>query len=132
MLAATYVALAGIGVLSGTLEAFLVPQRLPHGLEGLSAALAFVGNVAVGALGGIGTRTIAGALVPAFGWFVTVAYISTYAPGGDVILPGSLPVDPGIPRVTFAFIVLGLLASALSIVLTLRYTKRADRPTSPV
>jgi hypothetical protein len=132
MLGATYVVLAGIGVVSGVLEAFLVPQRLPHGVEGLSVALAVVGNIAVGALGGIGTKTTAGALVPAGTWLVTVGFISSYAPGGDVILPGSLPVDPGIPRVTIGFLLLGLLASAIGVVLTLRYTKRVEQPTSPV
>jgi hypothetical protein len=132
VLAVTYVVLAGIGVLSGGLEAFLVPQRLPHGVEGLSVVLAVVGNIGFGVLGGIGTKTLAGALVPAFGWFVTVGFISAYAPGGDVILPGTLPVDPGVTHVTTAFLILGLLASGIAVVLTLRYTKRSDQPTSPV
>jgi hypothetical protein len=132
VLSATYLALAGIGVLSGVLEAFLVPYRLPHGVEGLSIALAVVGNIAVGSLGGIGTKTTAGALVPAGAWLVTVGFILSYAPGGDVILPGSIPIDPGIPWVTSGFLLLGVLASGISVVLTLRYTKQAEQPTSPV
>ena len=109
-----------------------MPQRLAHGVEGLAVVLAVVGNIGFGVLGGIGTKNIAGALVPAFGWFVAVGFVMGYAPGGDVILPGTLPVDPGVTHVTWAFLILGLLASGIAVVLTLGYTMRAERPTSPV
>ena len=50
LLIATYVVLGCVGVLMATIEAFLVPQRLMGGVEGLSALLAVLGNLAVGLL----------------------------------------------------------------------------------
>lgn len=132
MLAVTYVVLAATGVVAAVIEGFLVPQRLPHGVEGLAVVLTVAGNLVVGLIGGIGTRTVAGALVPLVAWFFMVGFLMSYGPGGDVILPGGLAVDPGIPRVTIAFLLLGVIAGCLAVVLTLRYTRRADEPTSLV
>lgn len=132
MLGVTYVVLACIAATSGVIEAFLVPLRLPHGIEGLSVALAFLGNLMIGALGGFGTKTVAGAIVPAAAWFLTLGFVSVYRAHDDVILPGKLPVDPGVTKVSAAFFLLGILASAIAVALTLRYTRRADQPTSVV
>jgi hypothetical protein len=128
VLVATYIVLFGVGVLAGTTEAFLIPLRLPGGLEGLAAALAVIGNLGVGLLGGLGTGTTAGAVAPAAGWFAALATVTVVAPGGDVVIPGSLPADPGIVVVGMVTLLGGLLASIVPIALTGRYTARVNRP----
>jgi hypothetical protein len=128
VLLATYVVLAAIGVLLGVIESFLVPQRLAGGLEGLSVVLALVGNLAVGIFGGVGTRTSAGAVIPFVGWFGAVGVLTTVAPGGDVVFAGKLPVDPGVVVVGMAFLLAGIFAGAVALVVSLRYTKRANAP----
>jgi hypothetical protein len=134
VLLATYVVLAMIGVVLGLLESFLVPQRMWGGLEGLSVVLAFVGNAVVGSLGGVGTRTITGSLVPIVSWFVAVGVVTVYAPGGDVIIAGKLPADPGVVVTGMAFLIGGILAGGVALVVTThslksRYTKRVNAPT---
>lgn len=135
MLIATYVVLAAIGVVLAIIESFLVPQRIWGGIEGLSAVLAFVGNAVIGSLGGLGTRTVAGAIVPIASWFVTVGFVSIYAPGGDVVIAGKLPADPGVVVTGEAFLLLGVLAGGVALVVTVRhlksrYTRGANAPTS--
>jgi hypothetical protein len=129
VLVATYVVLAAIGVVLGLIEAFLVPQRMFGGLEGLSAVLAFVGNAVVGSLGGVGTRTITGAVVPITTWFLTVVVLSFYAPGGDVVIAGKLPADPGVVVTGMAFLIVGILGGGVALVVTAHYTKRGNAPT---
>jgi hypothetical protein len=129
VLLATYVVLAAIGALLGLIEAFLVPLRLFNGLEGLAAVLALLGNVAVGTFGGIGTRTTAGAVAPIAGWFAAVAVLALVAPGGDVVLAGKLPADPGVVVVGTAFLFLGVIGGAIALVLTVRYTRHRIAPT---
>jgi hypothetical protein len=134
MLFATYAVLAAIGLVLGVIEAFLVPLRLFNGVEGLSAVLAVVGNVAVGSFGGVGTRTLTGAIAPIGGWFVAVGALLLIAPGGDVVLVGKLPADPGVVDVGNAFLFLGILAGAVALVVTFRaiksdYTKQGNAPT---
>lgn len=128
LLIATYVVLVAVGVLLGTIEAFLVPQRLAGGVEGLSAVIAIFGNAAVGLIGGIGTATRAGAVAPAAGWLAAILLVLGYAPGGDVVIPGSLPVDSGVVAVGTITLLGGLLASIVPIPLTRRYTTRVNRP----
>jgi hypothetical protein len=130
ILAVTCLVLAAIGVLLATIGAFLVPQRLPGGLEGLAALLALVGNAAVGAFGGIATGSRIAAFAPGVAWFVTAGVLTSVAPGGDVIIPGKLPADPGVVDVGMAFLLLGVAGVALGVVATTRYTKRRRRPTS--
>jgi len=129
VLIATYVVLAAVGVLLAFIEAFLVPQRVFGGIEGLSVVLAVVGNIAVGSLGGLGTRTMTGAVIPVVSWFAAIGVLTAYAPGGDVVLPGQLKADPGVVHVTTAFLVLGILSGAVALVVTSRYTRRVNEPT---
>jgi hypothetical protein len=129
LLLATYVVLAAIGLVLGVIEAFLVPQRIFGGVEGLSAVLAFVGNAIVGSLGGVGTRTMVGAIVPIASWFVAVGALTVYAPGGDVVIAGKLPTDPGVVVTGTAFLILGILAGGVALVVTSHYTRRVNAPT---
>jgi hypothetical protein len=128
LLVATYVVLAGIGVVAATIEAFLVPQRLAGGVEGLSAVLAVLGNLAVGLFGAWGTGTRGGAVAPAVGWFAAIAAVTVIAPGGDVVIPGALPADRGVVVVGTVTLLGGILASIVPIALTGRYTTRVNRP----
>jgi hypothetical protein len=120
------VVLIAVGGLLGLFGAFLVPVRLGHGVEGLAAV---VGNLAIGLLGGYGRRSSMGALLPGVGWFLVVAAISVLSPGGDVIIPGSLPVDPGVPYVGYAFLVLGIVGVIAAMSATSLYTRRREPPT---
>lgn len=123
-LAGTVVVLFAAGLLFGLIGSFLIPYRLPHGIEGLTAAIALIGNAVLVTLGGVGTgRTIA-ALAPAAGWLVSVGVITTWAPGGDVVVPGSLATDPGVPKVGIAFLLLGLVGAAIGLFLTHREVRR--------
>lgn len=127
---ATYVVLAAIGVVAATIESFLIPLRLPHGIEGLSAAVAFVGNLVIGTAAGLAIRTKAAAIVTTASWFVTIGVLTLYLPGGDVIMPGRLPTDPGVTKVVPAFLILGVVGGLIALLVTLRYIARADAPTS--
>jgi hypothetical protein len=122
------VVLLAVGALLGLIGCFLVPLRIGNGIEGLAAAIALVGNAVVGLLGGIGTRSTRGAMLPGIGWFVVVAAINLVAPGGDVIIPGKLPVDPGVIDVGYAFLVLGIVGVIGAISLTSLYTRRLSAP----
>jgi len=128
-LVATCLVLLVIGVVLGVIEAFLVPLRLFGGLEGLSVVLALVGNALVGSFGGLGTRTMGGAIAPILGWFVAVGILAVVAPGGDVVLAGKLPSDPGVVVVGMAFMFVGVLAGAIALVVTVRYTRHGIAPT---
>jgi hypothetical protein len=129
VLIVTYFVLVAIGVLLATIETFLVPARIFGGIEGLAAALALTGNALVGSLGGAGTRTSLGAILPGLGWFVTVATFTFYIPGGGVVIPGGLPADPGIVDVGYALLILGILGTGLALLVTSRYTTRVIAPT---
>lgn len=118
-----------IGGLLGLIGCFLVPLRLGGGVEGLAAGIALVGNFGSGLLGGLGNRSRRSALAPGVGWFVAVGVISSLAPGGDVIIPGKLPVDPGVVTVGEAFLILGIAGAIGALVVTSFYTRRPDAPT---
>jgi hypothetical protein len=130
MLIATYVVLVAIGLLLGVIECFLVPQRVFGGVEGLSALLGFVGNAAVGTFGGLGTRSPGGVFATAGGWFTAIAVFGFIpGPGGDIIIPGRLPADPGVVDVGLGLVVLGIFGAGIALLLTSRYTKRVIAPT---
>jgi hypothetical protein len=128
LLAATYLVLVAIGLVLGVIETFLVPQRLFGGVEGLSAALALLVNTSVGVFGGLGTRTLAGAVAPFAGWFVAVAALTVAAPGGDVVLAGKLPADPGVVMAGTAYLFVGVFAAALTFFVTVRYGRPRATP----
>ena len=127
---ASYAVLAALGLMLGTLGAFLVPAGIVGGFIGLSALVAVAGNLFTGALGGWGTQSVGGAIAPFAGWFVAVGVLTTVSPGGDVVIPGALPNDPGVVHAGLTFMLGGLMASVVTIVLTSRFTARGISPKS--
>jgi hypothetical protein len=120
-----------IGGLLGVIGCFLVPLRIGGGVEGLAVGIALIGNFGTGLLGGLGNRSVRSAVAPGLGWFLAVGVISSLAPGGDVIIPGRLPVDPGVVTVGEAFLILGVAGAIAAMVATAFYTRRPDAPTHP-
>jgi hypothetical protein len=127
---ATYAVLVALGGMLATLGAFLVPAGIVGGFIGLSALVAVAGNLFTGLLGGWGVGTTAGAVAPFAGWFVAVGVLTTVSPGGDVVIPGALPNDPGVVHAGLTFMLGGLVASIVTIVLTSRFTARVISPKS--
>jgi hypothetical protein len=129
---AIYVVLAVMGALLGVIGAFLVPARIFGDIEGVSVVLALVGNAALGILGGLGTRSLAGALAPTLGWFVAVGVLTVFGPGGDVVLAGKLPDDPSVVTVGDAFLFVGIVSGAVAMLATAYFIRRSKAPTSEV
>jgi hypothetical protein len=127
-----YVVLFGLGVLTGVVGTFLVPERI--GSFGyLSTIVSAGGNLVVGLLGGIGMDSRAGAVTPFFGWFIAVGLLATepfVSKGGDIVIPGTLGNAPGVVHAGVAFMAAGVLAAVVPIVITSRYTERVKTPKS--
>jgi hypothetical protein len=124
--------LLGLGVLTGVVGTFLVPERL-ESFGYLSAIVGLVGNLVMGLLGGIGTASRVGAFLPFFGWFVAVGLLATepiVSKGGDVVIPGMLGNAPGVVHAGVAFMAAGVVAAIIAIVVTSRYTERLKTPKS--
>jgi hypothetical protein len=109
---AAHVALLLLGALLGVWGVFLVPLRLPGGVEGLAVVLAGVTNLAAARLGGFGLGTALAAAMPGIGWLLAVLVLNGL-PGhqGDVLVPGRLAVDPGIVVVGTGFLLVGAVAA---------------------
>jgi hypothetical protein len=124
-LAAVYAVLFLLGAALGIWGAFLVPLRLPGGLEGFSDLLAFAGNVAVGYFAARGARNVPAAAMPGIGWLVAVLVVGTYVnPADEVVIPGKLLQDPGIGTVGNLYLLLGAVGAMLAILLANRYRDR--------
>jgi hypothetical protein len=120
-LAAVYAVLLLLGAALGIWGAFLVPLRLPGGVEGLSDVLAFVGNVAVGFLAARGARSVPAAAMPGIGWLVAVLAVGTFVrPADEVVIPSKLGTDPGIGTVGNLFLVLGAVGAVVAILIANR------------
>jgi hypothetical protein len=116
---AGHVALLLLGVMLAVWGTFLVPYRLPHGVEGLAVVLAVVTNLGAAWLGGYGFGTPLAAGMPGIGWLVTVLVLNAGLPGrltDDVLIPGKLPTDPGIPVVGNAFLLAGMVSAVVGVV----------------
>jgi hypothetical protein len=138
-LAAVQAVLFLLGVALGVWGAFLVPLRLPGGLEGLADVIALGGNLVVGLAAARGTGSLLAAAMPGIGWLVTVLVLGSVArPSDEVVLPGALPTDPGIGTVSALFLAAGALGTILAVVISNRrmraprrgYTPGPARPTS--
>jgi hypothetical protein len=119
--------LAGIGY--GAWATWLVPERFWGGVEGLSLLITALGNLGVGVLSARALRSPRAALLPVAGWFVTTATFSLLVgPGGDIVIPGGLPSDPGVVVVGELNWLLGLVSAGLAVFVGWR---RLVRPSPP-
>jgi hypothetical protein len=118
LVVAGHAALFLLGVTLGVWGLFLVPLRLPGGVEGLSIVGAVAGNLAAARLGGFGFRTPLAAAMPGIGWLLAVVVLVGGLPGhaNDVLLPGRLPVDPGIVTVGLLWVFGGAVAALAGVV----------------
>ena len=91
------------GGLVGLVGAFLVPLRVGGVPVPASAAVALVGNAAVG-LGAAWAAGRAGSAAAAVGWLVVVGTASVPGPGGDLVVPAT--------GTAYAFLVIGALTSS--------------------
>ena len=128
-LAAVYAVLLLLGAALGVWGAFLVPLRLPGGIEGFSDVLALGGNVAVGFLAARGARSVPAAAMPGIGWLVAVLLVGASPPGiagpaDEVVIPASLGNDPGIGHVGTFYLLLGAIGAVAAILLANRDRKR--------
>lgn len=130
-LLAVYGVLVLLGGVLGIWGAFLVPLRLPGGVEGLAAVVAVGGNLAAGVLAARGTRTVQAAAMPGLGWLVAVLLVLTVVrPADEVILPGRIPSDPGVGVVGTLFLFGGALGAVVAVLLAGRFTREVVPPTS--
>ena len=109
VLAATYAVLVLLGVALGVWGAFLVPLRLFNGVEGLADVIGLLSTGLAGYLAALGTGRAPAAVLPGIGWLVAVVVLGSYAPGADVVIPGSLGTDPGIGTVGTIYLASGLV-----------------------
>jgi hypothetical protein len=132
---AGHAALLVLGAALGVWGTFLVPYRLTGGVEGLSVLIAVVGNVAAARLGGFGFETPLAAAMPGIGWLVAVLALAGGLPGmsghdQDVLLPGKLPVDPGIVVVGTAFLFAGAVAALAGVLWAGHRIRSATTPSA--
>lgn len=124
-LAAVYAVLLVLGALLGIWGAFLVPLRLPGGIEGFSDVLALVGNILVGFFAARGARSVPAAAMPGIGWLVAVLAAGTVArPHDEVVIPSSLGSDPGIGKVGTFYLLLGAVGAVAAVLLANRDRSR--------
>lgn len=117
-LGAVYAVLVLLGAVLGVWGAFLVPLRLPGGVEGLADLIAFGGNLAVGLLAAWGCRTVPAAAMPGLGWLVSVlVFITIVRPGDEVVIPGKIGSDPGIGIVGTLFLFAGATGAVLAVLI---------------
>ena len=128
-LAALYVA----GMVVGCWSIFLVPLRLPGGIEGTADVLVVVAGAGLGVLGSWGTRTLVAAVLPGLGILSFVAFATIGGPGGDVLLASRVQGDPGLGTVGGLMLIAALAAPLIALVIALRLLRRAaeSAPESP-
>lgn len=124
-LIAVYAVLLLLGAALGVWGAFLVPLRLPGGVEGLSDVLALFGNIVVGFLAARGARAVPAAAMPGIGWLVAVLAVGTIArPADEVVIPARLGNDPGVGHVGTLYLLLGAVGAVAAILLANRDRRR--------
>lgn len=124
LLAGGYLLLLVLGAAIGVWGAFLVPLRLPGGLEGLADVVGFAGPLLAGYLGAVGLGVAPAAVFPGIGWILSILLLG-YSPGGDVVIPGRLGTDPGIGTVGSLYLVSGLLGTLAAGVLASAHLRRS-------
>jgi hypothetical protein len=119
--AATAAGLFVLGVAYGAWAVWLTPVRLFGGVEGLSLVVTAVGTLVAGLLAAWCFRSWRAGFLPIGGWFVATAGLGmTTGPGGDVLVPGALPYDPGVVKVGEFNWLAGMVAAAIVLVLAAR------------
>ena len=119
-LAALYVA----GVVAGCWSIFLVPLRLPGGIEGTSDLLVLVFGTGLGVLGTWGMRSLVAAVLPGLGILTFVALATVGGPGNDVLLASGVQGDPGLGRVGELMLLAAVAAPLLALVVATRLLRR--------
>jgi hypothetical protein len=120
-----YAVLVGLGAALGVWGAFLVPLRLPGGIEGLADVIALGGNVAVGLLAVAGTRSVTAAAMPGIGWLLAVLVLGSVArPPDEVVIPAKLGTDPGVGTVGTIFLFAGAVGAVAAILIANRWMRR--------
>ena len=110
-----------LGAALGVWGGFLVPLRLPGGIEGFSDVLAVVGNIAVGFFAARGARSVPAAAMPGIGWLVAVLAVGGIArPADEVVIPAKIGSDPGIGTVGTLYLLLGAVGAVIAILLANR------------
>jgi len=104
--------LVALGAMLALVGGFLVPARIA-GLWGVSVPIAVVGNLFAGWLGARILARPLGALAPGAAWILVVVLEGMNGPGGDLVIPGSLPAAPAVARVGLIFLLSGSVAAAL-------------------
>jgi hypothetical protein len=120
-LGAVYAVLLLLGAALGIWGAFLVPLRLPGGIEGFSDVLALVGNIAVGFFAARGARSVPAAAMPGLGWLIAVHAVGSFVrPADEVVIPSKIGSDPGIGTVGTLYLLLGAVGAVVAILLANR------------
>jgi hypothetical protein len=130
---AVYAVLLLLGAALGIWGAFLVPLRLPGGIEGLADVVALVGNVTVGFFAARGARSVPAAAMPGIGWLVAVLAVGSVArPADEVVIPAKLGSDPGVGTVGTLYLLLGAVGAVVAILLANRDRTRwgSESPTN--
>ncbi|HET6818195.1 MAG TPA: hypothetical protein VFH66_13300 [Mycobacteriales bacterium] len=135
LVVAGHAALFLLGAALGVWGLFTVPVRLPGGVEGLAVVIAVVGNLAAARLGGFGFGTPLAAAMPGIGWLVALLVLVGGLPGlpshaQDVLLPGRLPVDPGIVTVGLGWVGGGCLAALVGVIWVARGLRPPATPSA--
>ncbi|HEU5034163.1 MAG TPA: hypothetical protein VFT62_05305 [Mycobacteriales bacterium] len=114
-----------LGAALGMWGSFLVPLRLPGGVEGFADILAVGGNVAAGLLAARGTGSVVASAMPGIGWLVTVLVFTGVArPSDEVVIPGRLGTDPGVGTVGSIFLFAGAIGAVAAVLLANRREQR--------
>jgi hypothetical protein len=123
--AATLFALFVAGVMAGCWCVFLVPLRLPGGIEGAADVLVVAAGAGLGVLGTWGTRSLVGAVMPGLGVLAVVAVATIAGPGGDVLLAAGVPGDPGLGTVGALVLLAALAGPLVALTIATRMLRRA-------
>jgi hypothetical protein len=115
------------GLLSGLLDALLVPLYAGSVIVPLAVVTAVVGNVALPTLARMLVPRGGIAALPFVGWLIVVVVFGSVArPEGDVILPGA---PGGAKWVSYGMLLLGTLAGAGTLLLASNPARPPAAPT---
>jgi len=124
-------ALAAAGAVLGLWAAFLVPARLPGGIEGLSDVIAIGAPVGLGLLGVYGTGRVVAAVIPGLSLLAVTLVFTAAGPGGDLVVPGGLKSDPGIGVVGNLLLFAAVIGTGLAVAIGARLARVSSAGTLP-